>query len=156
MTELATPNLRLPLPDPDGNLETDVLRIWQAFQFLDSKIAALDILLSSDDLNLDTVRELVAAIKANRADLDAVLADKASSAALVAETAARQLADSNEAQARADAIAAEAQARAAALTVKLDKSGGEMAGPIAFHSEQTFPASKVTGLPGYASALKYQ
>ncbi|POZ60172.1 hypothetical protein [Chromobacterium alticapitis] len=67
---LTTPHLNLPLPHPANSLAEDVLRIRDAFTALDQKIASLDALLASDDLNLDTLQELVAAIKRERGDLD--------------------------------------------------------------------------------------
>ncbi|UTH76101.1 hypothetical protein [Chromobacterium sp. IIBBL 290-4] len=67
---LTTPHLNLPLPHPANSLAEDVLRIRDAFSALDQKIAGLDALLASDDLNLDTLQELVAAIKRERGDLD--------------------------------------------------------------------------------------
>lgn len=67
-----TPHLGLPLPHPDNSLEDDVPRIRAALAVLDHKVEALDMLLHSDDLTLDTVQELVAAIKAARSDIGAV------------------------------------------------------------------------------------
>lgn len=67
-----TPHLALPLPHPENDQEVDVLRIRDAFSGLDSKIAALDLLLASDDLTLDALQELVAAIKAARTELGAL------------------------------------------------------------------------------------
>ena len=67
-----TPHLGLPLPHPDNSLEDDVPRIRAALAALDRKVEALDTLLHSDDLTLDTVQELVAAIKAARTDIGAV------------------------------------------------------------------------------------
>ncbi|QEL57055.1 hypothetical protein [Chromobacterium paludis] len=67
---LTTPHLNLPLPHPANSLAEDVLRIRDAFSALDQKLASLDALLASDDLNLDTLQELVAAIKRERGDLD--------------------------------------------------------------------------------------
>jgi hypothetical protein len=67
-----TPNLNLPLPHPANALEDDVLRLRSAFGTLDSKIAALDELLASDDLDLDTLTEIVEAVKATRDDLAAL------------------------------------------------------------------------------------
>ncbi|MCD0491261.1 hypothetical protein [Chromobacterium violaceum] len=69
-----TPHLNLPLPSPGNSLAEDVLRIRDAFSVLDQKMASLDALLSSDDLNLDTVQELVAAFKRARSDIDAAAA----------------------------------------------------------------------------------
>lgn len=67
-----TPHLNLPLPHPDNLQEDDVLRIRAAFTGIDNKIQAIDSLLASDDINLDTLQELVHAIKAARTELGLV------------------------------------------------------------------------------------
>lgn len=67
-----TPHLGLPLPHPDNSLEDDVPRIRAALAALDQKVEALDTLLHSDDLTLDTVQELVGAVKAARSDIGAL------------------------------------------------------------------------------------
>ena len=72
MPEVFTPHLSLPLPDPGNSLAEDVLRIRDAFTVIDQKIAALDTVLASDDLTLDTLQELVAAIKAARTEVGSV------------------------------------------------------------------------------------
>jgi hypothetical protein len=69
MPEVLTPHLSLPLPHPSHSLDADVLRIRDAFTAIDQKIAALDTLLSSDDLTLDTLQELVTAIKSARGEI---------------------------------------------------------------------------------------
>lgn len=58
-----TAHLNLPLPDPTNSLAVDVLRIIDSFNTLDSKIAALDLLLASSDVNYDTVQEIVDRLK---------------------------------------------------------------------------------------------
>ena len=68
-----TPHLGLPLPDPSGTLEVDVTRIADAFRVIDTKIKTLDTLLASDDLDLDTVQELVDALKSAQGALGAIL-----------------------------------------------------------------------------------
>lgn len=73
MTQTATAHLGLPLPATDGTLEVDVVRIRTAFNLLDAKIADLDTLLFSDDLDLDSVQELVAALKSAQGTLGAIL-----------------------------------------------------------------------------------
>lgn len=72
MLETLTTHLRLPLPHPEHMLNEDVIRIRDAFTALDQKIAALDTLLTSDDLSLDTIQELIGAIKAARTEIGAV------------------------------------------------------------------------------------
>lgn len=67
-----TPHLNLPLPHPDNLQEDDVVRIRAAFTGIDNKIQAIDSLLASDDINLDTLQELVTAIKAAQSDLGLV------------------------------------------------------------------------------------
>lgn len=79
MTTQNTPHLGLPLPHPDNPLEEDIVRIRTAFTGLDRKIQAIDTMLSSDDINLDTLQELVSAIKAAQSDLglvDQLIADQ--------------------------------------------------------------------------------
>lgn len=68
-----TDHLGLPLPSTGGTLEVDVINIIGAFQMLDAKIGALDRLLDSDDLDLDTVQELVDALKSAQGTLGAIL-----------------------------------------------------------------------------------
>lgn len=64
-----TPHLALPLPHPSNSLEDDVLRLRDAFSALDTKIQALDTLLASDDISLDSLQELVTAIKGDASNL---------------------------------------------------------------------------------------
>lgn len=87
MNDLRTTHLNLPLPG--NSLEIDLPRIQQAFTLLDEKIAALDVLLASDDLTLDTMRELVEAIKASRGDITQILAGKADRTAVDAQLNAK-------------------------------------------------------------------
>ena len=70
MNDQRTPHLNLPLPG--NSLDIDLPRIQQAFVTLDEKIATLALLLTSDDLSLDTLQEVVTAIKAARTDIGAV------------------------------------------------------------------------------------
>lgn len=72
MPDTLTAHLHLPLPHPEHLLDEDAIRIRNAFTALDQKIAALDTLLTSDDLSLDTLQELVSAIKAARTETGAV------------------------------------------------------------------------------------
>ncbi len=86
-----TAHLSLPLPSPANTLAVDVLRIREAFTALDAKIAALDTLLSSDDVTLDSVQELVAAIKASQTEMGAVTAQVAAQLAVQDAQVAAQL-----------------------------------------------------------------
>lgn len=72
MIDQKTSNLQLPLPHPGNELQDDILRLRDAFTAIDSKIAAIDLLLTSDDISLDTVQELVTAIKLARTDIGLV------------------------------------------------------------------------------------
>lgn len=72
MIDQRTNHLGLLLPHPDNLLEEDIVRIRSAFIGIDSKIDAIDTLLASDDINLDTLQELVTAIKAAQSDLGLV------------------------------------------------------------------------------------
>lgn len=100
MPEILTPHLSLPLPHPDNLLQEDVLRIRDALTALDTKIAALDTLLNSDDLTLDSVQELVGAIKAARTELGTINALVAGQLADQNSAIATQLADQNAAVAQ--------------------------------------------------------
>ena len=100
MPEILTPHLSLPLPHPDNTLAEDVIRIRDAFTVLDQKIAALDALLTSDDLTLDCVQELVGAIKAARTDIGSLNALVASQLAAQNTAINAQLAAQNEAVAQ--------------------------------------------------------
>ncbi len=156
-----TPNLGLPLPHPGNELEDDVLRLRDALSSLDTAVGTLRALVSSDDLNMDTVQEVVNVLKAAQGDIGNVtelLATKAGTDQLaqLQTTLNGQLAAMQEAVDQALTAKANTSDVNTALADKLDKAGGVMSGVITFHSGQTFPASKVTGLPGYASALKYQ
>lgn len=64
-----TSHLALPLPHPSNSLEDDVLRLRTALNGIDTKIQALDALLASDDISLDTLQELVTAIKGDASNL---------------------------------------------------------------------------------------
>lgn len=87
-----SPHLALQLPHPDNELGDDVLRLRDALSAIDSKLATLDLLLTSDDLTLDSVQELVGAIKAARTDIGSLNALVASQLAAQKEDMAQQLA----------------------------------------------------------------
>ncbi|GHU28690.1 hypothetical protein AGMMS50256_11590 [Betaproteobacteria bacterium] len=72
MIDNRTPKLHLPLPHPANALEEDVLRLRAAFGALDTKIAALEELTASEDLDLDTLSEIVEAVKAAATDISAI------------------------------------------------------------------------------------
>lgn len=72
MIDQRTNHLGFLIPHPDNLLEEDIVRIRTAFIGIDSKIDAIDTLLASDDINLDTLQELVTAIKAAQSDLGLV------------------------------------------------------------------------------------
>lgn len=88
-----TAHLSLPLPSATNTLAVDVVRIRAAFTALDAKIAALDSLLSSDDVTLDSVQELVAAIKASQTEMGAVTTQVAEQLAVQDAQVAASLAD---------------------------------------------------------------
>lgn len=86
MIDQRTANLSLPLPHPSNDLSEDVERLIAALVAIDQKISALDLLLNSDDLTLDTMQELVTAIKAARTEMGAVSAQlEAQDAAITAQ-----------------------------------------------------------------------
>lgn len=69
MTDDRTTHVDLPLPHVDNLLSEDVERLRAAITGIDAKFAALDTLLASDDINLDTLQELVGAIKGDASNL---------------------------------------------------------------------------------------
>lgn len=91
MIDDLTPHLALALPHPDNDLADDVLRLRAALLGLDSKLAILDALLESDDIDLDEFRELARAIRANRTDIAGLLASKADAAATQARFVAAEM-----------------------------------------------------------------
>ena len=83
MIDQKTPNLELPLPHPDNELRDDVVRIRESLTRIDGVAQSLFSLVASDDVNLDTVQEIVAVLKhaqTDIADITDVLATKAFSA----------------------------------------------------------------------------
>jgi len=76
MIDDRTEHLDLPLPNTDNLLDEDVVRLVAAINAIDAKFAALDTLLASPDVALDTIQEIVAYISANRADITAILTAK--------------------------------------------------------------------------------
>lgn len=109
-----TATLDLPLPHPENPLNLDVVRLRTAFGMLDARLAAIAALLASDDLTLDTVLEIVAAIKTNRADITEIVADKVSTAAFTAALALKA-----DAAATGAALAGKADAAATAASLAL-------------------------------------
>lgn len=82
-----TAHLSLALPHPDNTGDVDVLRLREALQAIDAKVAALDALLASTDLDLDTLQEVVNIIHNINSGLsgaETVLATKADATALAA------------------------------------------------------------------------
>lgn len=116
MFDERTSTLALPLPHPQNDLLEDVTRLRSAFGLIDARFAAIAALLAADDLTLDTVLEIANAIKANRADITDVIADKVSTAAFDAAMLGK-------ADAATTAAAIALKADAAAVTAALfDKS----------------------------------
>jgi hypothetical protein len=80
MIDHKTPNLELPLPHPDNELRDDVVRIRQSLSKIDGVAQSLFSLVASDDVNLDSVQEIVAVLKhaqADIGDITSVLSTKA-------------------------------------------------------------------------------
>lgn len=76
-----TTHLALPLPHPDNDLQDDVFRLRDALTQIDGVVFALRALVASDDVNLDTVQEVVAVLRQAQGDIGditALLATKAS------------------------------------------------------------------------------
>lgn len=113
-----TANLNLPLPNVANPLIEDVQRLRDAFIALDTKIHAIDLLLSSDDLSLDSVQEMVNAIKADSAGLSALSSSVSSQ--LAAQNAAVALQLSNQTAAVNSALEAQSSSVNTALAAKQD------------------------------------
>jgi hypothetical protein len=67
-----TPHLGLPLPHPDNDLETDVVRLRDALTQVDGAVFSLRALVASDDVNLDTVQEVVTVLKQAQGSIGSV------------------------------------------------------------------------------------
>lgn len=72
-TDDRTANQDYQLPHPTNLLEVDVYRLRNALVSIDANVSAILALLQSDNLDLDTVQELVDAIEANQADIGSLL-----------------------------------------------------------------------------------
>ncbi|MEO3714016.1 hypothetical protein [Roseateles flavus] len=122
-----TPHLSLPLPHPSNDLGIDALRLRDALSAIDSKVAALDTLLQSNDVDLDQWQELVNAIKSNASDAVALLATKAGRdelAAVVADKASRaELGAVNTTLTNGLAGVARSTARASLIGITYDAQG---------------------------------
>lgn len=87
MIDQKTANLRLPLPHPDNELKDDVLRLRDSLSLLDGIVQSLRGLVASDDVNLDTVQEIVSVLKQAQGDIGSVttlLATKTSKSEMAA------------------------------------------------------------------------
>ncbi|WGG48831.1 hypothetical protein [Rugamonas sp. DEMB1] len=74
MINQSTPHLQLPLPHPDNQLDDDVARLRAALTALDGAVYTLRGLVASDDVNLDTVQEIVTVLKSAQGDIGNVTA----------------------------------------------------------------------------------
>ncbi|MBJ7309223.1 hypothetical protein ACFOLJ_30975 [Rugamonas sp. CCM 8940] len=74
MINQTTPRLLLPLPHPDNQLDDDVARLRSALTMLDGAVYTLRSLVASDDVNLDTVQEIVTVLKSAQGDIGNVTA----------------------------------------------------------------------------------
>ena len=129
-----TPHLGLPLPHPDNELQDDVSRLRDALGKIDGSLFTLQSLIASDDVNLDTVQEIVTvlkqaqgsigdvttllATKANQAYVDTLLAAKASQTYVDTQLATKavEATVATELAAKADAAATAAALAACATT----------------------------------------
>jgi hypothetical protein len=116
-----TPHLGLPLPHPDNDLETDVVRLRDALTQVDGAVFSLRSLVASDDVNLDTVQEVVTVLKQAQGSIGnvtALLATKADASAVAAQLAAKADASAMTTQlaAKADAAATSAALAGCAST----------------------------------------
>jgi len=124
----STLHLGLPLPHPDNDLETDVARLREAFTQVDGALFTLRSLVASDDVNLDTVQEIVTVLKqaqGNIGDVTTLLATKANQSYVDAQLATKanesyvdtQLATKASAATVATQLAAKADAAAIAAAL---------------------------------------
>ena len=67
MIDQRTAHAALPLPHPNNELQQDVLRLRQALELIDTRLANLDHKLQSDDTALDEWQELTQALQQQRA-----------------------------------------------------------------------------------------
>jgi hypothetical protein len=67
-----TTHLALPLPHPANTLELDVFRLRTALAQLDSHLHGIDAILHTEDVDLDTVAEIIEAVKNAHADIAAL------------------------------------------------------------------------------------
>ncbi|WP_256077654.1 hypothetical protein [Massilia sp. YIM B04103] len=74
MIDQKTSYLHLPLPHPDNELKDDVLRLRDCLAGLDGAILALRGLVASDDVNLDTIQEIVMVLKGAQGDIGSITA----------------------------------------------------------------------------------
>ncbi|AKU21816.1 hypothetical protein [Massilia sp. NR 4-1] len=95
MIDQRTANLRLPLPHPENELTDDVLRLRDSLSQLDGIVQSLRGLVASDDVNLDTVQEIVTVLKlaqGNIGSITALLATKANKSDMASDFNAIQAA----------------------------------------------------------------
>ena len=134
-----TQHLSLPLPHPDNELQVDVARLRDALSDIDAAIKAVWDLVASDDVNLDTVQEIVTVLKQAGGDIDtitAALATKANAADMAAALLLKaNIADvTNQLALKADAAAvatslglkaatAYVDAQDAAINLRVDQIG---------------------------------
>ncbi|MBB3118623.1 hypothetical protein [Pseudoduganella violacea] len=64
-----TYNLGLPLPHPGNELKDDVIRLRESFLMIDEAIKSLQDLMFSDDIDLDTLKEVVQVLKKSQDDI---------------------------------------------------------------------------------------
>ncbi|MDR2164576.1 MAG: hypothetical protein LBO79_02885 [Zoogloeaceae bacterium] len=72
MHDEKTLHLELPLPHPHNDLEIDILRLRAALGQLDAHLSGIDALLSVDNEDLDTLHEIVEAVKLAHEDIAAL------------------------------------------------------------------------------------
>jgi len=86
-----TPSLALPLPHPENDLGEDVIRLRDSLTKIDAALSKINVILASDDVNLDTLQEVVSVLKAAQGDIGGItslLATKADVTALRNQLAA--------------------------------------------------------------------
>ena len=87
MIDDRTPHHNLPLPSPANRLSEDVERLRSSLGMIDAWMASIEGLLTSDDISLDSLQELVTALKSDQSGVAGLVAQMAAITAALAAKA---------------------------------------------------------------------
>ena len=87
MIDDRTPHHNLPLPSPANRLSEDVERLRSSLGMIDAWMASIEGLLTSDDISLDSLQELVNALKSDQSGVAGLVAQMAAITAALAAKA---------------------------------------------------------------------